>query len=301
MFAACSVDEPTLSAPQQEQQLQAPEGALAGQLFVKFDASVSQVLEQAGLTKSGADCPMTRSGVLTVDEILDLVDGYEIERVFPVDSRTEETARHEGLHLWYIVRFSENHPVNEVASKLSRLGEVSRVEYNRTLKRASASKAVPLSADVLSPAVKAVIAGHDDPLLKYQWHLVNNGADQELPVAKPASPKSTFLEGADVGMKKVWENQEMKGHPSIIVAVLDEGVCFSHPDLANSMWINDAGTGTMSPVTGTVNGHDYVDLGLPSGTKWASWNLGANTPEEYGDCYAWAYIDISTFVSFSSK
>ena len=238
MFAACSVDEPTLSAPQQEQQLQVSEGALPGQLFVKFDASVSQILEQAGLTKSGADCPMTRSGVLTVDEILNLVEGYEIERVFPVDSRTEETARHEGLHLWYIVRFSEEHPVEKVAADLSKLGEVNHVEYNRTLKRASDAKAMPLTNQVVSRAA-ANITGHNDPLLKYQWHLVNNGIDQELPVAKPESPKSTFIEGADVGMKKVWENPDMKGHPSIIVAVLDEGVCFSHPDLVNSMWINE--------------------------------------------------------------
>ena len=36
-----------------------------------------------------------------------------------------------------------------------------------------------------------------------------------------------------------------------------------------------------------VNGHEYVDLGLPSGLKWATCNVGANTPEEYGDYYAW--------------
>lgn len=32
---------------------------------------------------------------------------------------------------------------------------------------------------------------------------------------------------------------------------------------------------------------DAVDLGLPSGLKWASWNLGASSPEEYGDYFAW--------------
>lgn len=31
----------------------------------------------------------------------------------------------------------------------------------------------------------------------------------------------------------------------------------------------------------------YVDLGLPSGLKWATCNLGATKPEEYGDYYAW--------------
>jgi hypothetical protein len=39
----------------------------------------------------------------------------------------------------------------------------------------------------------------------------------------------------------------------------------------------------------TINyyGHEYVDLGLPSGTKWATMNVGASTPEECGDYYAW--------------
>ena len=33
--------------------------------------------------------------------------------------------------------------------------------------------------------------------------------------------------------------------------------------------------------------HTYVDLGLPSGTLWATCNVGANLPEEYGDYFAW--------------
>ena len=33
--------------------------------------------------------------------------------------------------------------------------------------------------------------------------------------------------------------------------------------------------------------HEYVDLGLPSGTLWATCNVGANKPEEYGDYFAW--------------
>ena len=37
----------------------------------------------------------------------------------------------------------------------------------------------------------------------------------------------------------------------------------------------------------TYNGHAYVDLGLPSGTLWATCNVGATTPEGYGDYFAW--------------
>lgn len=37
--------------------------------------------------------------------------------------------------------------------------------------------------------------------------------------------------------------------------------------------------------------HEYVDLALPSGTKWATCNVGANSPEESGDYYAWGEIE----------
>lgn len=37
----------------------------------------------------------------------------------------------------------------------------------------------------------------------------------------------------------------------------------------------------------TSKAKDYVDLGLPSGTLWATCNIGANIPEEYGDYFAW--------------
>jgi hypothetical protein len=45
------------------------------------------------------------------------------------------------------------------------------------------------------------------------------------------------------------------------------------------------------------NGHDWVDLGLPSGLKWATCNVGANAPEEYGDYFAWGETQTkSTYV-----
>jgi len=53
--------------------------------------------------------------------------------------------------------------------------------------------------------------------------------------------------------------------------------------------IKDAGTVADGPSdpTGTHNNHGYVDLGLPSGTMWATMNVGASSPEDYGNYYAW--------------
>ena len=44
---------------------------------------------------------------------------------------------------------------------------------------------------------------------------------------------------------------------------------------------------TTPPQPVIIDGHEYVDLGLPSGTKWATCNVGASKPEEYGDYFAW--------------
>lgn len=45
---------------------------------------------------------------------------------------------------------------------------------------------------------------------------------------------------------------------------------------------------------GTVNGHDYVDLGLPSGTLWATCNIGSASPAGYGKYFAWAETKAKT-------
>ena len=50
-----------------------------------------------------------------------------------------------------------------------------------------------------------------------------------------------------------------------------------------------------------IDEHEWVDLGLPSGTLWATCNIGASAPEEYGDYFAWGetepkdYYDWSTY------
>lgn len=92
-LSACSVDVPETGALAEDKNTpQLTEDVVQGQLLVRFDARVSDILEKAGVTKSGPMMPMTRSGILSVDEILDLVEGYQIERVFPVDVRRDRKA-----------------------------------------------------------------------------------------------------------------------------------------------------------------------------------------------------------------
>lgn len=50
----------------------------------------------------------------------------------------------------------------------------------------------------------------------------------------------------------------------------------------------------------TVDGHEFVDLGLPSGTLWATCNVGADAPEGYGDYFAWGETEPKTIYSLDT-
>ena len=52
-------------------------------------------------------------------------------------------------------------------------------------------------------------------------------------------------------------------------------------------------------VSGTLNGHDYVDLGLS--VKWATCNVGATKPSDYGNYYAWGETKTKTEYTFDNS
>ena len=52
--------------------------------------------------------------------------------------------------------------------------------------------------------------------------------------------------------------------------------------------------------SGSIDGRDYVDLGLPSGTLWATCNVGASSPEDYGDYFAWGETSAKTMYNWST-
>lgn len=55
-----------------------------------------------------------------------------------------------------------------------------------------------------------------------------------------------------------------------------------------------------SPKKGYDNGYEWVDLGLPSGTKWATCNVGASSPGDYGNYYAWGETSTKSAYHFGN-
>ncbi len=85
----------------------------------------------------------------------------------------------------------------------------------------------------------------------------------------------------------------------IIIAKGGNGSGEGTPDPDEGEEGGDEG-GSSSSTTGTENGYDYVDLGLPSGLKWATCNVGTTKPEEYGNYYAWGEVEPKEVYSWST-
>lgn len=240
-----------------EEEISIKDAAVKGELLVKFSPEVAEILE--------ANAVLTKAGIPAVDEILEIAGAYEFERVFPVDPRHEERTREAGLHLWYIVRFDAAKDIEEVGRKLGALGEVSGVEPNHTIKRAYNPEKRAIPFDIA--ATKASTAGvFNDPMLPYQWNMVNDGKLWNR----------GFSAGADAGVKDAWAS--CAGDPSVIVAVVDEGVFYDHPDLAANMWHNE-GEVFASSEDNDGNGYagDYYGYNFVKETGQISYSLAADT------------------------
>ena len=215
-----------------------PEGAAEGELLIKFVPEMTDILDRiAEEAESGQ--AITRSGIPSTDEVLRILGGYELERVFPVDPRHEERARANGMHLWYIVRFDKSTDLKVAISSLKQLGEVSKIQCNTTLKRVERTerKPVAIGSERLKGAPRVAGAPFNDAGLYYQWGYINDGGYPEI---EQPEWNALALQGSDVNCREAWEIYPEAGDPSIIVAVLDEGVMWSHPDLYANMWVNEA-------------------------------------------------------------
>ena len=108
-----------------------PGDATQGEVIIKFKPEMEALLD-ATMTRSGGVA--TRSGIPSTDEVLEILDAYHFERVFPVDQRHEMRTRENGLHLWYIVKFNPEEELASAIERLSQLGEVDKLQCNRPIR-----------------------------------------------------------------------------------------------------------------------------------------------------------------------
>lgn len=255
-LTGCSDSLSTIDSSEGKADITIPSDAEAGELLIKFAPEMSSILDQAQMSKTRSGMA-TRSGIPSTDEVLDILGSYSFERVFPVDANTEARTREAGLHLWYTVKFDKNTDLKAAAERLKQLGEVTKVQTNGRIKRAynTDSKRIYLSDKALQQkATRAAASGEpDDPGFAYQWHYRNLGAGN-YGFENLNDNQAGAEAGCDVNAVEAWKT--CVGDPSIIVAVLDEGVMYTHPDLAPNMWCNPGETSQGAKADGDGNGYE---------------------------------------------
>ena len=215
------------------------------------------------------------SGDARIDAIAQELGATEIRRVFRDGGRFEARRRRYGLHLWYDIRIGDDVPVSRAEAGMASVPGVAHVQpiYKAKLTDhrvvpalAADMKYQPAALDASRPKLEADQYPFNDPDLPKQWHYYNDGS---MPKAE---------EGADINLFKAWE-EVGAGRPDVVVAVVDMGVQFDHPDLAANMWVNEAELNGTPGVDDDGNG--YVD-DIYGWNFAPNYNSGQIVPGDHG-------------------
>jgi len=179
----------------------------------------------------------------------------KIERILPSVKGKEELEARFNMDKWYLITLEDGASVDEVSRSCAALSYVSSVQYSSIYSREAQPRVYYSGARSFAPSSDKVF---NDPLLGAQWHYKNTG-DRSI--------ATTAVAGADINVDDVWKNL-CCGDPEIIVAVIDEGVMYSHPDLAANMWRNPKEVTDGSD----TDGNGYKD-------DIYGYNFAANTPD----------------------
>ena len=191
----------------------------------------------------------------------------KVERLFTGTPGKEELERRYGLDRWYMVTLGEKIDKEKSADAFSRMESVSMVEYNSFFHKASDCIVYPYQATA-TPATKAD-GIFNDPMLGDQWQYANHG--------NPSIATSAYA-GGDINVEQVWKTLTC-GDNSIIVAVIDEAVKPTHPDLIANMWYNEKERNGQTGVDDDGNGYidDIYGFNFVNMTAELDWSTEGNS------------------------
>ena len=171
-------------------------------------------------------CLDSHDAIEPADSRFHSVNIKSVEPAFNVTEKNAARLARFGLDKWYVVRFDGKVGLSDAAMTLASADEVRKVQFNNRGRLTDAASPAPVSgAASVQPAQSFMF---DDPLLSGQWHYLNDGNRSLAPSARA---------GADINVKDAWGLTG--GDPDIIVAIVDEAVKYSHPDLEPNMWVNE--------------------------------------------------------------
>ena len=219
LLTACTRDPESGPAPGVGQ-TPMQEFYIPGVFRIKLRETAAE-LDTRAFTRSGSG-----SGIAAFDAAATRAGATAVQRVFSDGDRFRERRRRAGLHLWYDVHFSG---AISVAEAMERFGRVDEVECIEPVPRMVPAGATVSQADFsrTSGSDNVAIPGFDDPLLVNQWIYHRVGA----------AVGSTAV--ADLNIFPAWSVST--GHKDVVVAVVDGGIDYTHPDLAANIWRDGQG------------------------------------------------------------
>ncbi|MBQ2374643.1 MAG: hypothetical protein II299_06005 [Alistipes sp.] len=194
----------------------------------------------------------------------------------------------------------------ETATKTSYTAETCKL-YNKDVADFSGDKTYDLAALKWGDGWRMPTKKEFDELLHFcTWKYVQKGGRWGAEITSMKNNNSIFLPAT--GSKEGTSHQEANGcgmywtstpyadkgsegiHEYHFGAALGEmGVAECFYGFAIRP-ITDYDVNTEIPSSGEINGHKWVDLGLPSGLKWATCNIGSKAVDQDGDHYAWGEV-----------
>lgn len=227
------------------------DGAVSGELILYVDEETAD--------KWAEGVAVTRSGCAELDDLAMEINANSISPVFNLKINGD-AKRAMGLHRWFVVNFDENQNLEQTAAKFASMDIVSRVQYGTAIKRPEVAPAKPVAEHY---ATRSGDEPFDDPMLPLQWHYNNTGNRTIFYEAK---------KGEDIGAYSAWKYTT--GNPEVVVAVVDEGVKYNHPDLAANMWVNEVELNGAQGVDDDGNGYvdDIYGLNAVQGNGNITWD-----------------------------
>lgn len=228
-------------SPQSAAQSQSSE-TLSGVVRVKLQREVASRIAQRALPMNNG---VVATGVTQLDRVNQKVKAVSMKRLIPYSPKFEERHKAAGLDLWYEIRFEDAGVTPMQAKNLYKTVPGIQIAENvRPMKMVGGETFRPISPDDIAKAAKAAATPpFNDPLLSQQWHYHNDGS-------LPGS-----VVGADANVWEGWKTET--GKSDVLVAIIDGGYQYDHPDLQQNVLVNEAELNGQPGVDDDKNG--YVD------------------------------------------
>lgn len=228
-------------SPQSAAQSQSSE-TLSGVVRVKLQREVASRIAQRALPMNNG---VVATGVTQLDRVNQKVKAVSMKRLIPYSPKFEERHKAAGLDLWYEIRFEDAGVTPMQAKNLYKTVPGIQIAENvRPMKMVGGETFRPISPDDIAKAAKAAATPpFNDPLLSQQWHYHNDGS-------LPGS-----VVGADANVWEGWKTET--GKSDVLVAIIDGGYQYDHPDLQQNVLVNEAELNGKPGVDDDGNG--YID------------------------------------------